>query len=62
MTPKAAAIVPKTAAMEVLETVCRRCAQDDVRPLLKTILTPLQQLTDPSIPAPHSPSVRRWRK
>lgn len=52
--PTAEAIVAKTAAMEVLETVCRRCSADDVRPSLRTILMPLQHLTDPTIPTPYS--------
>ncbi|KAM0463961.1 hypothetical protein ACHAO4_000686 [Trichoderma viride] len=52
--PNAAAIVPKVVAMEVLETVCRRSSLDRLQPSLKTILTPLHNLTDPSIPAPFS--------
>ncbi|KAH6610549.1 u3 small nucleolar rna-associated 20 [Trichoderma cornu-damae] len=52
--PNAVAITPKVVAMEVLETVCRRSPLDRLRPSLKTILTPLHNLTDPSIPAPFS--------
>lgn len=52
--PKSSAINSKVAAMEVLETVCRRVFNTSGRPCLKTILVPLQQLTDPSIAAPFS--------
>ncbi|RDA89272.1 hypothetical protein CP532_0553 [Ophiocordyceps camponoti-leonardi (nom. inval.)] len=50
--PKSSAINPKVAAMEVLETVCRRASTEQTLPSVKTILRPLQQLTDPSIPVP----------
>lgn len=52
--PTGMAIVPKTTAMEVLETICRRCPKDDLRSSLKTMLMPLHHLTDPTIPVPHS--------
>ncbi|EGR52665.1 uncharacterized protein TRIREDRAFT_73560 [Trichoderma reesei QM6a] len=52
--PTAVAIAPKVVAMEVLETVCRRSSLDRLQPSLRTILTPLHHLTDPSIPAPFS--------
>ncbi|OPB42048.1 UTP20, snoRNA-binding protein and member of the SSU processome [Trichoderma guizhouense] len=52
--PNAVAIIPKVVAMEVLETICRRSALERLQPSLKTILTPLHNLTDPSIPAPFS--------
>lgn len=52
--PNAMAITPKVVAMEVLETVCRRSPLERLQPSLKTILTPLHNLTDPSIPAPFS--------
>ena len=52
--PRAVAITPKTAAMEVLETVCRRSSVDRLQPSLKTILVPLHNLTDPSIAPPNS--------
>ncbi|UKZ80911.1 hypothetical protein TrVFT333_008676 [Trichoderma virens FT-333] len=52
--PNAVAITPKVVAMEVLETICRRSTLDRLQPSLKTILTPLHNLTDPSIPAPFS--------
>ncbi|KAL7787513.1 armadillo-type protein [Trichoderma ceciliae] len=52
--PNAIAITPKVVAMEVLETICRRSSLDRLQPSFKTILTPLHNLTDPSIPVPFS--------
>jgi U3 small nucleolar RNA-associated protein 20 len=52
--PRAAAVVPKTVAMEVLETICRRSAKERLQNSFKTILVPLHHLTDPSIPVPVS--------
>lgn len=52
--PKSLAINSKVAAMEILETVCRRILNTSSRPSLKTVLVPLQQITDPSIPDPFS--------
>lgn len=52
--PRAIAINGKTTAMEVLETICRRSANERLEASFKTILTPLHNLTDPSIPSPYS--------
>ncbi|KAL5616747.1 hypothetical protein FOBRF1_005495 [Fusarium oxysporum] len=52
--PRAVAITPKVAAMELLETICRRSSADRLRPSFKTILVPLHNLTDPSIAPPFS--------
>lgn len=52
--PRAVAITPKTAAMEILETICRRSPVERLQPSLKTILVPLHNLTDPSIAPPNS--------
>ncbi|KAL0938655.1 U3 small nucleolar RNA-associated protein 20 [Colletotrichum truncatum] len=52
--PKSTAITPKVVAMEVLETICRRVPQENLKPSFKTILYPLQNLTDPNIPVPFS--------
>ncbi|KAM0203736.1 hypothetical protein ACHAPQ_001164 [Fusarium lateritium] len=52
--PRAVAITPKMAAMDLLETICRRSESDRLRPSLKTILVPLHNLTDPSIAPPFS--------
>ena len=51
---RAAYMVPKTTAMEVLETLCRRSSLDRIQASLKAILTPLHHLTDPTIPQPYS--------
>ncbi|KFH47307.1 U3 small nucleolar RNA-associated protein-like protein [Hapsidospora chrysogenum ATCC 11550] len=52
--PTAVAIAPKPVAMEVLETICRRSPAERLQPSLKTILTPLHNITDPSIRPPQS--------
>ncbi|WXC54673.1 hypothetical protein SNK03_000664 [Fusarium graminearum] len=52
--PRAVAITPKVAAMELLETVCRRSSSERLRPSFNTILVPLHNLTDPSIAPPFS--------
>lgn len=52
--PKSAAINSKVAAMEILETVYRRMLDKSSRTPLKTVLVPLQQITDPTIAAPFS--------
>ncbi|KAK5990729.1 U3 small nucleolar RNA-associated 20-like protein [Cladobotryum mycophilum] len=52
--PTAVAITSKVVAMEVLETICRRSSKERLEASLKTILTPMHNLTDPSIPAPFS--------
>ncbi|KAF4594762.1 HEAT repeat protein [Ophiocordyceps camponoti-floridani] len=52
--PRLTAMHSRAAAMEVLETVCRRASAAQTLPSLKTILRPLLQLTDPSIPVPFS--------
>ncbi|GJN77974.1 U3 snoRNP protein [Purpureocillium lilacinum] len=52
--PRAMAINGKVAAMEIMETIFRRRSLKQTRPSLKTILSPLAQLTDPSIPTPFS--------
>ena len=52
--PRGMAINSKVAAMEILETVFRRASLTHTQPSLKTMLAPLQHLTDPSIPMPFS--------
>ncbi|CRK23985.1 hypothetical protein BN1723_013147, partial [Verticillium longisporum] len=47
-------MVPKVVAMEVLETVCRRVPDENLAPSLKTILFPLQAITDPHASTPFS--------
>lgn len=50
--PNAVAIAPKVIAMEVLETICRRSSPERLALSFKTILTPLHNITDPTIRAP----------
>jgi U3 small nucleolar RNA-associated protein 20 len=52
--PRSMSVNGKTVAMEVFETICRRANIDRLRPAFKTILTPLHNLTDPSIRPPYS--------
>ncbi|KAK4216974.1 small subunit processome component 20 [Rhypophila decipiens] len=47
-------LVSKLAAMDILEAFCHRTPKEVLLPSLKTILRPLRNLTDPSIPAPFS--------
>ncbi|KAI9171464.1 U4 small nucleolar RNA-associated protein [Paramyrothecium foliicola] len=54
ISPKAAAITCKVVAMDVLETICRRSSKERLQNSLKTILSPLHNITDPTIAAPHS--------
>jgi len=52
--PQAPALVPKVAAMNVLEGLCINTPREGLRPSIHTILRPLRNLTDPSIPTPFS--------
>ncbi|KAK1757929.1 small subunit processome component 20 [Echria macrotheca] len=52
--PNAESLVPKLAAMDVLEASSAKAPVEVLLPSLKTILRPLRNLTDPSIPAPFS--------
>ncbi|EGX90661.1 HEAT repeat protein (DRIM), putative [Cordyceps militaris CM01] len=52
--PRSYALVPKTHAMEALETIARRIPVARLRPSLRKVLEPLHHLTDPSIPVPFS--------
>jgi U3 small nucleolar RNA-associated protein 20 len=54
LTTKAESLVPKTASMALLATICRHLNPEKITPSLRLILLPLQHLIDPSIPAPHS--------
>ena len=51
---KAAYLVPKTAAMEIISALVSALPATSLAPSLTAILTSLAHLTDPSIPAPHS--------
>ncbi|KAK5658880.1 hypothetical protein OQA88_1694 [Cercophora sp. LCS_1] len=52
--PNPQSLVPKLAAMDVLEAFCAKAEVETLLPSLKPILRPLRNLTDPSIPAPFS--------
>ena len=53
-TTKAPSLVPKTAALQLMATLCNHIPSADVLPHVPTILLPLHNLTDPSIPTPYS--------
>jgi U3 small nucleolar RNA-associated protein 20 len=52
--PKAQYVVPKTAAMDLLEVFCTRAPKEQLALSARTILRPLRNLTDPYIPTPWS--------
>jgi U3 small nucleolar RNA-associated protein 20 len=52
--PKAQYVVPKTAAMNLLEAFCVRTPKDQLALSARVILRPLRNLTDPYIPTPWS--------
>ncbi|TGJ86705.1 hypothetical protein E0Z10_g2047 [Xylaria hypoxylon] len=50
--PRAAALIPKVAALDVLSILVGTVPADRLQPSLHALLIPLHQLTDPSIPIP----------
>ena len=50
--PKAAFLIPKLAALDVLDAVTRKASAAAVEPSVRAVLRPLRNLTDPSIAAP----------
>jgi U3 small nucleolar RNA-associated protein 20 len=52
--PKAQYVVPKTAAMSLLEAFCARTPKEQLALSARVILRPLRNLTDPYIPTPWS--------
>ncbi|KAI0173356.1 armadillo-type protein [Hypoxylon sp. FL1284] len=52
--PKASALVPKVAALDILSILTSTLPDASLRPSLNIILTPLHHLTDMSIPSPFS--------
>lgn len=52
--PRAPGLIPKTAALSLLERLVSKLPSDTLAPCLQTILLPLHNLTDPSIPTPYS--------
>ena len=53
--PRATFMVGKTFAMDLLEVLCKRLPAEDLQQSMKTILLPLNNLTDRDIPTPYSP-------
>ena len=51
---RAPALVSKTAALQIIATLCNHVTESTLLSLTETILLPLHNLTDPSIPAPYS--------
>lgn len=52
--PRAVGLIPKTAALQVMQILCSKLTTEKLSRSLYTILKPLHSLTDPSIPAPYS--------
>lgn len=55
LTPTAPALTPLTSSLALLSTLCTTLPTPTLSPHLPTLLLPLHNLTDPTIPAPHSP-------
>ncbi|KAH0565480.1 hypothetical protein GP486_001121 [Trichoglossum hirsutum] len=51
---RAESLTPKTASLGLLSALCTSIPLASLRPLLRIVLLPLHNLTDPSIPAPTS--------
>jgi len=54
LTTRAPSLVPKTASLQLVAALCSHLPLSVLSPCLQTILLPLHNLTDPSIPAPYS--------
>ncbi|RYC56462.1 hypothetical protein CHU98_g9741 [Xylaria longipes] len=50
--PRAAALIPKVAALDIISILVGTLPADKLQPSLHALLIPLHQLTDPSIPIP----------
>ncbi|KAI1426596.1 armadillo-type protein [Xylaria sp. FL1777] len=50
--PRAAALIPKVAALDIISILVGTLPADRLQPSLHPLLIPLHQLTDPSIPTP----------
>lgn len=53
-TTTASALTPMKAALQLVGALCNHCSSDALLPSFPTILLPLHNMTDPSIPAPFS--------
>ncbi|KAI9872256.1 MAG: U3 snoRNP protein, partial [Pleopsidium flavum] len=54
LTTRTPSLVPKTASLQLVAALCSHLPLTALSPCLQTILLPLHNLTDPSIPAPYS--------
>lgn len=54
LTTKAPSLVPKTASLQLLAALCNHLSVEVLSQSIETILLPLHNLTDSSIPAPYS--------
>ncbi|KAM3084811.1 U3 snoRNP protein [Clarireedia jacksonii] len=52
--PRAPALVPKTASLQLLSILCNKLEPETLVPSLETVLLATHNLTDPSIPMPYS--------
>lgn len=52
--PRAPGLIPKTAALQLIQILTSKLSPETLTPILQTILLPLHNLTDPSIPTPYS--------
>jgi U3 small nucleolar RNA-associated protein 20 len=52
--PRAAALIPKTSALQLLQLLASKLETETLIPSLQTILLPLHNFNDPSIPTPYS--------
>ncbi|KAI4122315.1 MAG: hypothetical protein LQ338_005890 [Usnochroma carphineum] len=54
LTTKESSLVPVKAAMQLVGALCSNLPIEAIKPSIETVLLPLQNLTDPSIPPPFS--------
>ena len=54
LTTQKPALVPVKAAMQLIWALCNSLPIEAIRPSVSTLLLPLQNLTDPSVPPPYS--------
>jgi len=54
LTAKTPSLVPKTASLQLMAALCNHLSIEVLSQSIETILLPLHNLTDPSIPAPYS--------
>lgn len=53
-TTREPSLIPAKAAMQLIWTLCSSLSLEAVRPSIRTVLLPLHNLTDPSVPPPFS--------